>query len=88
MKLEQLKSEIMEEWKCTCVDCGHINDIYGMDDLMELITTAYNAGLERAVEVVEGMDTLTSEQNLHLGELIVKDELLTQLQAEVNKDNK
>ena len=46
MKLEQLKSEIREEWKCTCDDCGHINDIYDMDDLMELITTAYNAGLK------------------------------------------
>ena len=56
--------------------------------LREREETIYNAGLERAVEVVEGMDTLTSEQNLHLGELIVKDELLTQLQAEVNKDKK
>ena len=44
MTLEQLKSEAREEYG---------DGDYEWNDLDTLITTAFNAGLERAVEVVE-----------------------------------
>ena len=85
MTLEQLKSEAREEYG---------DGDYEWNDLDTLITTAFNAGLERAVEVVVGKKKNKQSDHsrtrvcsqCHVNEEL--DDITTQLQAEVNKDNK
>ena len=91
MTLEQLKSEAREKLK----KCLHHTGMYmlSQDQINTLITTAYNAGLERAVEVVGSIEvTSYDEKNLCTEEAdaykLALDDIKAKLQAEVTKDNK
>lgn len=55
MSLKNLKKKIALNWKCTCDDCRHINGDYNMDDLLELVETAYRAGIDEAVGRVKAL---------------------------------
>jgi len=93
MKIEQLKSEAREKYlqkgsysgQTKAGSCGA--GFYTSEDVDTLITTAYNAGLERAVEVVEMMKYVDPKGQRAKSRNRFADDITTQLQAEVNKDN-
>lgn len=53
--IKEQGERVREEWKCTCDDCGHINDIYDMEDLCNLVEETAEAVRDWMVEMVEGM---------------------------------
>ena len=48
--LKKLQADVRKEWKCTCDDCGHINEMYDMDDLCELLEDTAKAIYEDMLE--------------------------------------
>ena len=94
MTLEQLKSEARDiAHDIHKEEAGDAVTVYNFNDaeVTEVITTAYNTGLERAVEVVEEMDysseALASNETRR-GYDAMRTMIIHELQAEVNKDNK
>ena len=50
--LEQIKKEARDKYVHYSPDIGFYMDCFDSTDLEEVITTAYNAGLDRAVEKI------------------------------------
>jgi len=87
--LEQLKSEAREKYRNlpNFKTLPKENQEVILENNDTLITIAFNAGLERAVEVVEKeFYSFGVFNNLDLKSKV--ENILSQLQAEVNKDNK
>ena len=84
MTLKQLKSEAREKLVRPHPD-GMYLDIRDVDTL---ITTAYYAGIEKAVEEIEKAEWEISNADNLLEVYASIDKLKATLQAKVNKDNK